>query len=209
MDLGGAEVARPFVERAKPTHPSLVDPQHRLADWLGFVNVPTSAWIDESGMLVRIGDTAANQRNKIRDVPINDDMPERLREMLSEVRKIQTDHEDYLAALRDWAEQGAASRFALPPEEVVARARPRPPEVALAAANFEMAQHLQRAGQAEDAIPYFRESHRLQPDNWTYKRQAWSLVDPNQGPTEHYEGDWLGDVKKLGGGESYYPRFRP
>jgi len=44
----------------------------------------------------------------------------------------------------------------------------------------------------------------LQPDNWTYKRQAWSLADPLQGPTEQYEGDWLSDVKKIGA-ENYYP----
>ena len=29
---------------------------------------------------------------------------------------------------------------------------------------------------ATAAIAHFNECHRLQPDNWTYKRQAWSLV---------------------------------
>ena len=51
--------------------------------------------------------------------------------------------------------------------------------------------------------------HRLAPEVWSWKRQAWSLVDPNQGPTEFYEGDWLSDVKRLGGGERYYPPFEP
>ena len=52
---------------------------------------------------------------------------------------------------------------------------------------------------------WFREAHRLQPDNWTYKRQAWEFVDPIlQGPSEQYEGDWLSDVRKIGA-ENYYP----
>ena len=51
---------------------------------------------------------------------------------------------------------------------------------------------------------WFREAHRLQPDNWTYRRQAWSFLDPFQGPSEQYESDWLTDVRKIGA-ENYYP----
>ena len=68
-----------------------------------------------------------------------------------------------------------------------------------------MGQHLHRTGDPDAAVPWFREAHRLQPDNWTYKRQAWEFVDPiMQGPSEQYEGDWLGDVRKIGA-ENYYP----
>ena len=73
-----------------------------------------------------------------------------------------------------------------------------------AAASFELAQHLQRSGHAEDAARWFREAHRLQPENWTYKRQAWSLADPLQGPTGTYDSDWLTEVRELGP-ENYYP----
>ncbi len=84
-------------------------------------------------------------------------------------------------------------------DEVVARSTPRPPEASRAAACFELGQHLHRAGHADDAVPWFREAHRLQPDNWTYKRQAWELVDPIlQGPSEQYDGDWLSDVREIG-----------
>ena len=51
---------------------------------------------------------------------------------------------------------------------------------------------------------WFREAHRLAPDNWTYKRQAWTLADPLQGPTSEYDSDWLTDVRKIGA-ENYYP----
>jgi hypothetical protein len=113
------------------------------------------------------------------------------------------DAEGYVAALRDWVAHGAQSRFALSPEEVLERSRPRPVEQARAAAAFALGQHLHATGNAEAAVRWFRESHRLQPDNWTYRRQAWSLVDPKQGPTEQYDGDWLSDVQREGG-ENYY-----
>ena len=51
---------------------------------------------------------------------------------------------------------------------------------------------------------WFREAHRLAPDNWTYKRQAWTFADPLQGATAEYESDWLTDVRKIGAA-SYYP----
>ena len=85
------------------------------------------------------------------------------------------------------------------------------------------AQHLYREGDLEAARSHFREAHRLQPDNWTYKRQAWS-IEPSaldgpmarfwQGPLPGsegdwaYDGDWVADAK-AGGPSNYYPRFRP
>ena len=53
-------------------------------------------------------------------------------------------------------------------------------------------------------MPHFRRARRLQPLNWTYKRQAWILADPRQGPTDVFEGDWLSDVREIGA-ENYYP----
>jgi hypothetical protein len=53
-----AEAARPWIEAAHPTHPSLVDTQHRLADLYNMVNVPTVVWIDERGRIVRPNDVA-------------------------------------------------------------------------------------------------------------------------------------------------------
>ena len=114
------------------------------------------------------------------------------------------DPERYLAALRDWVAHGEGSRYALSPEQVLARSRPRDAAHARAAACFEIGQHLQRRGHSEDAVRWFRAAHDLAPENWTYKRQAWSLADPLQGPTERYESDWLTEVRRLGA-ESYYP----
>jgi hypothetical protein len=63
-------------------------------------------------------------------------------------------------------------------------------------------------------VRWFREAHRLHPENWTYKRQAWTFAttkpgeysDLLQGPTDVYEGNWLDDIKRQGA-EHYYPPF--
>ena len=69
-----------------------------------------------------------------------------------------------------------------------------------AAAHFELADALWRAGRRELAIAHFNACHRLQPDNWTYRRQAYSLLGNErvggefgrfaQGPVRGEEDDW-------------------
>ena len=51
------EDPRPYIERAHPTHPSLIDSEHRLADLYHIINVPTMVWIDEAGRVVRPNDS--------------------------------------------------------------------------------------------------------------------------------------------------------
>jgi tetratricopeptide (TPR) repeat protein len=95
----------------------------------------------------------------------------------------------------------------LDPTELADRAGTRTEDAATAAAHFELAQHLQRAGEPDAAIGHFKAAHRLHPENWTYKRQAWSLVHPLQGPTEQYDTDWLTEVRQVGA-ENYYPTLQ-
>ena len=205
LDAGGADAAGPWIDRAKTTHPALIDASHSLDELLGIVNVPSGVWIDEQGVLVRPPEPAFPWRPREPSEELVAQLPAILVEQLLESRKIQIDPEPYVAALRDWVANGEGSRYALAPDEVLARSRPRPPEHSEAAAAFELAQHLHRSGHAEDAVRWFREAHRLQPENWTYKRQAWAFADPFQGPSDDYESDWLTDVRRLGA-ERYYPQ---
>jgi hypothetical protein len=206
LDTGGVEAAGPFIDSANPEHPSLIDEAHLLDELLGIVNVPSGVWVDEEGVIVRPPEPAFPGRVGIdyEKLELPEETPKRLVEMLEETRKIRIDPQRYLEALRDWVANGADSPFALSPEEVIERSTPRPPEVSQAAASFELGQHLHRNGHVDDAVRWFRDAHRLQPDNWTYRRQAWSFVDPFQGPSEQYESDWLTDVRKIGA-ENYYP----
>jgi hypothetical protein len=204
LDTGGAEAAGPWIERAKTNHPALIDSAHVLDELLGIVNVPSGVWIDEHGVIVRPPEPAFPWRPRTLSDELLAQLPAITVEQLREAEKMQIEPEQYVGALRDWAKLGPRSRYALSPEEVIARSRPRGEEWSRAAASFELGQHLQRAGHDHDAIRWFREAHALDPDNWTYKRQAWSLADPLQGPTDAYDSDWLSDVRKLGA-ENYYP----
>lgn len=205
LDVGGERAAGPWIDMAKPEHPALIDEAHLLDELLGVVNVPSGVWIEEQGTIVRPPEPAFPGRAVVAELPIPEGAPPRIAEMLREAGKMRIEPQRYVAALRDWVERGAASEFALDPAEVVARSAPRPPEASRAAASFELAQHLHRSGHPEDAVAWFREAHRLQPGNWTYKRQAWEFVDPIlQGPSEQYDGDWLSDVRQIGA-ENYYP----
>src|SRR5262245_642713 len=206
MDTLGAEAAGPWIDAAQTTYPQLLDPGHSLGASLGIINVPMGVWIDEEGVLVRPAEPAFAPRARDYSMKLPGAAPQRLKEMLAEAAKLDVDTQAYAAALRDWARNGKRSRYALEPDEVVRRSAPRPREVSLAAANFELGQHLHRSGHADAARPFFREAHRLQPENWTYKRQAWSMVDALQGPTEHYDSDWLSDVRKIGA-KNYYPKL--
>lgn len=216
LDLGGVAAARPFIDAAAPTHPALIDDAHVTDELLGFVNVPMAVWVDESGVLVQPAHVAQVQGSAVDpDAPIPDGLPERMRRMIEAVRRIPRTADQYVPALRDWVANGADSRYALWPDDVVARSRPRPPEHAEAAACFELAQHLWRSGRADEAVPWFRRAHELHPENWTYKRQAWTLAttpagsasDLMQGPTDLYDGNWLDDITAAGP-EQYYEPLR-
>lgn len=205
LDVAGVQAAGPWIDMAKPEHPSLIDEAHLLDELIGIVNVPTGVWVDEEGTIVRPPEPAFPGKAVIAELALPEGAPPRIVEMMTESAKIRIEPRRYVAAVRDWAARGAESAYALGPDEVVERSRPASPEVSQAAASFELAQTLHRAGHEGDAVHWFREAHRLQPGNWTYKRQAWELVDPIlQGPSEQYEGDWLADVRAIGA-ENYYP----
>jgi hypothetical protein len=58
LDSIGIEGCRAFIDAASPQHPSLIDQHHVLADLFGVINIPSSIWIDEQGMIVRPAEPA-------------------------------------------------------------------------------------------------------------------------------------------------------
>ncbi len=204
LDTSGADAASPWIAKAKTTHPALIDEAHLLDEQLGVVNVPAGIWIDEDGVIVRPPEPAFPWRPRTPSEELLAKLPAISVEQLREAQKIHIEPERYVAALRDWVANGERSQFALAPDEVISRSQARDEAHSRAAACFELGQHLQRAGEPADAIPWFREAQRLSPENWTYKRQAWALADPLQGPTDAYDSDWLSEVRAIGP-EHYYP----
>jgi hypothetical protein len=240
LELSGPEASRPFIEAAAPEHPSLLDPTHRMGELFGVVNIPNVIWIDERGTIVRppepgwpglqeypaafaerMAERAAKAKAEAAARAAAGEEPPKRPNLMKLVQSGQ-DRATYPDALRDWARNGSASSFAMTPDEVVAASQPRPPEKSESAAHFELANHLWRAGHRDAAIRHFNACHRLQPDNWTYKRQAWSLVGnesagggefgrfnqvpiPGREDEWPFEGNFDHDVAQLQPGE-YYPK---
>ena len=230
LEMSGPEASRAYIEAAAPEHPSLLDPTHKMDALFGVVNIPNVVWIDEQGVIVRPAEAGWPGARQSLPATLMSSIPKLGRARTApeppegggraDVLGSGQDRDSYADAIRDWVSSGAASRFALSPDEVIARSQPRPMSVSEGAAHFELANHLWRSGQRDAAIAQFNVCHRLQPDNWTYKRQAWSALSQErvggefgrfvQGPLEGEEDTWpfasdfWSDLSVLEGGK-YYP----
>jgi hypothetical protein len=203
------QYVKAWIDAASPEHPSLLDRAHVVDELFGFVNVPSSVWIDEEGVIVRPAETANVDVSPAERIERGTLDPSRFTpEMLELILGLRYENELYVAGLRDWVARGADSEWAKSPDEVVERSRVCGDDQARAAAHFELGAELHRRGDAAAAQRHWREAHRLDDANWTYKRQAWSLVSPDQGPSEEYEGDFLRDVQRTGV-ENFYPPLAP
>jgi hypothetical protein len=231
LELSDPDASRPYIVAAHPEHPSLLDPTHRMDTLFGVVNIPNVVWIDEAGTIVRPAEPGwpggrhemprgmLSSMPKLGRAPTAPPVPEG-KPGLAGIASGQ-DRDSYPDAIRDWVANGSQSRYAMTADEVVAHSQDRSPGMSEGAAHFELANHLWRSGQRDLAIGHFNESHRLQPANWTYKRQAWSLVGNErvggefgrwvQAPVAGEEADWpftsdfFSDVSQLEAG-AYYPK---
>ena len=207
LDARGSETASPWIAKAAAEHPSLIDAAHLVDALFGIVNVPSGVWIDEQGMIVRPPEPAHPRRPEYLDRAVPADASPAERERIELVKALHVEAERYVAALRDWASshKGAESRYALSPDEVMRRSRPRLIGEATAAAHFTLGQALYARGAQAAAIEHFREAHRLQPTNWTYRRDAWSLAGADRDAV--YGTSWVDEIKREGV-ENYYPPLR-
>lgn len=213
------ELAYPWMDAAASTHVALIDRGHVTGSLLGFVNVPLAIWVDANGNIVRPAEVASVMPNSLKGKPLPEGLPPRINGRLALVQQFADVSQDYLAAIRDWAAKGSASAFALSADEVIARSQPVSADAARAGACFELGQYLLANAGAEGGLdaaePWWREAHKLDPTNWTYRRQAWSLsttvagqpADLIQEPTDRFEGNWLDDLVASGGADSYYAPF--
>jgi peroxiredoxin len=212
MDAGGAAVARPWIEKARSSHPALIDTAHILGCRFGVLNVPNALWIDEAGMIVRpaepswLEDPHASSETAAQAAA---DLPPDHRAVREEISKMHIDQSIYPRMVRDWVVNGAQSQYCLAEHEVIERSAPRSRDQSTAAAQFELGEYLHRRGDYDAAVECWREAHRLQPDNWTYKRQAWNLEDPESvRAVDRYGTGWLDEVRAIGA-ENYYPPILP
>ncbi len=172
-----AEDARPFIEAAAPTHPSLIDTEHVVADLYRMVNVPTVVWIDEQGRIIRPNDVAFGT-DTYRDLTGLASQP-------------------YLEALRAWVRDGR-----LPPNsETLRHSQTLPtPEEQLARAEFTLAWHLHQAGRTQGAERHFVRAGELAPHDFTIRRGSLPIrgIDPMGPAFMEMFTDWAK------AGHSYY-----
>ncbi len=152
-----AEAARPYIERAAPTHPALIDSEHVAADVFNIINVPTMIWIDADGRIVRPN-----------DVRFGTDLFVALTNRPSA---------PFLAAIRAWVRDDAG---VLAPDEIRQYQVLPSREQQAARAEFTLAWHLHRAGRREAAERHFLRAGTLAPRDWTIRRGSLPIrgIDP-------------------------------
>lgn len=151
------EDARPWVEAAKPTHPSLIDTKHLVADLYNMVNVPTVLWIDALGLIARPNDVAFGT------------------DTFRHITGLES--AKHLSALRDWV-RGEARPFT---DEQVRSSQALPsPADQEARAEFSLGEWLSRQGRLEAAERHFLRGGELAPHDFTTRRGTMPMrgIDP-------------------------------
>ena len=151
-----ADDPREFIERAKPTHPSVIDTEHVTAELFHIYNVPTMIWIDERGRICRPHDAQFGTDT---------------------FAALTGKHaEPYLQMIRAWVRDGAG---ALSDDDVRSN-QPLPTEESqLARAERALAWHLHQAGRGEAAERHFLRAGELAPKDWTIRRGSMPIRDIN------------------------------
>jgi hypothetical protein len=178
-----AEDARPWIEAARPTRPSmmhvaLVDTRHVLADLYNIVNVPTVFWIDERGRIVRPNDVAFGT------------------DTFKHITGLESAR--HLAALRAWVKGEAP---ALPAGASARELQPLPTAAdQQARAEFGLGEWLYRQGRHEAAARHFLRGGELAPHDFTIRRGTMPMrgADPMGPEFRAMLQEWVGK------GNSYY-----
>jgi len=179
QDTGGETAAGPWYDRAQAAYTTLIDVKHTISSLYGMVNVPTGVWIDEKGRIVRPNEVAYS-----RDVGF---------------LGISVKGSQYVAALRDWVEKGAASAYALKPEDVAQRLPKRTEAQDLAEAHFKLGLYFHFKGLAALADQHWEAAQKLNPESWNYHRQDWAFTPDQAG------ANWMAKYRDLGDKPYYAP----
>jgi hypothetical protein len=166
-----ADDARPWIERAAPTHPSLIDTAWTVADLYNIVNVPTVVWIDESGRIVRPNDVfyATDTYRSLTGI----------------------DSAAVLDRVRAWVRDGDVGLDATSAAELQTVASD---EHQLARAEFGLARWLASRGRDAAAERHFLRAGELAPHDFTIRRGSMPMrgIDPRGPAFIEMLGDWIG-----------------
>ncbi len=165
-----------------------------VAALYGMSNVPSAAWIDEQGLVVRPAENSGS--SDAWRFCLDRETGQLAAEGVADVeerRRI------YLDAVRDWAANGAESTHVKAGRDDRGPSSQPTPDDARAAACFRLATHLLQTGDRPRAQHWLREAASLSPRTWRIKRELWTLDDPGNLAA----GEFWDEIKTLGT-EPYY-----
>ncbi len=153
-DSQGDVVAKEWFVNAKATYKCIVDTTHKISTMFGWVNVPTGAWIDEEGVIVRVNEDAYAGEHMIGNYKFG--------------------NTTFANATKDWVKNGLSAQLKQTKENLSANTRSTSADDLLADAYFKMGIYFQHQGADEMAEKYFKLAQDLAPDNWNIHRQTWT-----------------------------------
>ena len=160
-DTGGEAVAGPIFDAVNPTYIQIVDENHVISSAFNFVNVPSAAWIDEEGRIVRIDEGTYAKTHSFGDGE----------------QAITFGTDVYTPAVRDWVAKGSASAYVQSGSTVTGHIRKYSFDQLKADAAFRLANLFRDDGQKEKAEHYWGLAQSLNPDSINFIRQNLTLTE--------------------------------
>ena len=160
-DVGGEAVAGPIFDAANPTYIQVVDVDHIISSAFNFVNVPSSAWVDEEGRIVRIDEGTYSKVHSISNGE----------------HSISFGNDVYTPALKDWVAKGAQSEHVQPPETVAGNIRVHSFDQLKADAAFRLGNLFREHGIAKQADHFWSMARELNPESVNFIRQDLTLTE--------------------------------
>lgn len=160
-DTGGEAVAGPIFDAANATYVQIVDPDHIISSAFNFVNVPSAAWVDEEGKIVRIDEGTYSK----------------IHEFGEGEQKISFGNDVYSPAVKDWVAKGSASEHVQSAATVTGNIREHTFDQLKADAAFRLANLFRAHGRREKAEQYWEMARSLNPDSVNFIRQNLTLSD--------------------------------
>ena len=161
QDTGGEAAAGPIFDAANPSYVQVVDDNHAISSAFNFVNVPSAAWIDETGKIVRIDEGTYSKVHRIGE----GDMA------------IEFGTDDYTPAIKDWVKNGTNSRHVQSAEKVTSNIRQMSASEQQADAAFRLGNFFRSFGKESKAETFWNLAEELNPDSINYFRQNLTLTE--------------------------------
>lgn len=164
-DTGGEAVAGPIFDAAKPTYIQVIDENHIISSAFNFVNVPSAAWIDEDGRIVRIDE---GTYSKVHQFGEGD-------------QAFKFGNDVYAPAVKDWVAKGADSEYVQSAATVTGNIREHSFDQLKADAAFRLANLFREHGVQEKTEQYWDMAQSLNPDSINFIRQNLTLTAEGSG----------------------------